>query len=152
MAEIKNASTTDIERLVAYGEQFWHLTKYYKDVGIDYNLDTVTTITKHLVKNGIVLYAEEDGEVVGLMLVFVSPFPMNADYLQATEWVFYVDESHRRTGLGQDLIQEAEAQLLERGVTLFSMISLSNVTPEAAERLYENLGYEHTETAFTKVL
>jgi len=102
---------------------------------------------------GIVLYVEDDeGQMIGLMLVIIAPFLMNKHYLTACEWVFYVEPEYRRGGLGDKLIDEAEKILCEKRVTLFTLVSLVNVTPDAAHKLYESKGFEHSETNFTKVL
>ena len=142
----------DIERMVAYGQQFWHQTRYYA-AGIDYDVETVTAMTQHLIDEGVAMYAEDrDGNIIALMLVIISPFPMNMHFLAACEWVFYVDPAYRRGGLGVKLIQAAEEILKSKSVKFFTMVSLTNVTPEAAHKLYETLGFEQSETNFTKDL
>lgn len=148
---IKDATLADVPKLVAYGQQFWHQTYYFK-AGVDYDVDSITAMTEELVENGIVLYAEEDDKVIALMLVIIAPFPMNHNYKIAVEWVFYVDEAYRRTGMGVTLIKAAEAILINKRVKFFSMVSLTGVTPKAANTLYESLGYQHCEATFTKEL
>ncbi|MGY8962548.1 MAG: GNAT family N-acetyltransferase [Rhodospirillales bacterium] len=150
--KIHAAKVEDVERMVAYGQQFWHQTRYYA-AGVDYDVDTVTNMTHALLDEGVVLYAQDgDGEIVALMLVIIAPFPMNMHFLTACEWVFYVDPMYRRGGLGAKLISQAEKILKDRSVKFFTMVSLSNVTPEAANKLYEALGFEQSETNFTKDL
>ena len=148
--EIKEATFDDVVKLVVYGERFWQQTQYFKD-GIAYDPDTILAMTNTLIDEGVVLYADDaEGNVVALMLVIVSPFPMNAHYLAACEWVFYVDPDYRRGGLGAKLIQAAEDLLKEREVKYFTMVSLTTVTPEAAHQVYKSLGFNHSETNFTK--
>jgi len=148
----------EVDKLVAYGEQFWEQTLYHK-AGIKYDKYSVKKMTEYLAApsdnggEGVVLFAhDEDDNVVGLLLVIIGPFPMNHAYRAATEWVFYVDPAHRKAGVGQELIAKAEKVLRYRGVRFFTMVSLSNVQPEAAEGLYKSLGYQHAETSFTKDL
>jgi len=149
---IKLAVHDDIFRLVKYGAQFWQETSYYK-AGVAYNRDTVMAMVAHLIDEGVVLYAEDaDDRVIGLMLVIVTPFLMNANYLSACEWVFYVDPEYRRGGLGVALIDEAEEILREQDVKFFTMVSLSNVAPEAAAALYKSLGFKPAETSYLKDL
>ena len=150
LVDVYLAQPGDVDRMVAYGKQFWHQTRYYA-AGVEYDVDTVTHFTRYLLDEGIVMYAEDiKGEIVALMLVIIAPFPMNHHHLCATEWVFYVDPAYRRGGLGVKLIAQAEQILKERRVKFFTMVSLTNVTPEAANKLYETLGFEHSETNFTK--
>lgn len=146
---IKQATHEDTVRLVVYGNQFWEQTKYAEI--IPYDTETVVEMTNELIDSGVVLYAEHEGEIIGLMLVIISPFLMNKHYLSACEWVFYVDPAHRRGGVGVELINEAERLLREKQVTYFTMVSLANM-PDAATKLYEGLGFERSETNFTKVL
>ena len=151
-ATIREATVDDVVRLVVYGDQFWSQTRYYA-AGVEYHTETVIERTNQLIDDGVVLYAENaEGDIVALMLVAIAPFPMNYHHLCACEWVFYVDPAYRRGGLGAKLIQQAEHLLKERRVKFFTMVSLVNVTPEAANKLYESLGFEHSEANFTKEL
>ncbi len=148
---VLTATEEDVDSLVEYGRTFWEQTHYFAD-GIDYDAVGVAGVTHWLLSNGLALYAEKGGEVVGLLLAFIGPFPMNPAFECATEWVFYVDPEVRKEGVGQQLINRAEKILRKRGTKYLSMISLSNVQPEAAEGLYKSLGFRHTETSFTKDL
>lgn len=151
-ASIHLATSDDIDRMVAYGEQFWHQTRYCA-AGVEYDVDTVTHFTRYLLDEGVVMYAVDDQDkIIALMLVIIAPFPMNMNHLCATEWVFYVDAAYRHGGLGVKLIAQAEQILKDRRVKFFTMVSLSNVAPEAANQLYKTLGFEHSETNFTKEL
>lgn len=145
------ASYDDVEKMVIYGEQFWHQTRYFER-GVTYDFESVMAMTNHLIDEGIVLYAEADDEVVALMLIVVSPLPMNNDHLTAAEWVFYIDKKYRGSRLGVKLMKKAEEMLTKKRVQFFTMISMTNVTPDAANRLYEHLGFEHLESCFTKEL
>jgi len=148
--EVHQATIDDVDRMVAYGQQFWHQTRYYK-AGVEYHVETVTNMTRYLLDEGIVLYSEDcEGKIIALMLVIIAPLPMNMHHLVGCEWVFYVDESYRRGGLGVKLIHQAEKLLKEQRVKFFTMVSLTNVTPKAANKLYESLGFESSESSFTK--
>ena len=149
---VEVASHADIERLVNYGERFWEETGYF-EAGVGYDFETVTDMTAQLIDEGVVLYAEtQAGEIVALMLVIIGSFPMNRNFTAACEWVFYVDPAYRRGGLGIELLMTAETILKQQKVKFFTMVSLANVTPEAANKLYQSLGFEHSETNYTKDL
>jgi len=136
--------------MVEYGETFWKQTSYYKDHGIPYDKATVINVASECMDNGVALAAVDGEKVCGLMLCLVTPFPMNAKYRQAVEWVFYVDYKYRNTGLGERLIKRAEVKLHQMGVSMLTMVALTNVTPDTAIRLYEKMGYTHSETSMTK--
>ncbi len=149
--EIHTATHKDVTRMVVYGSQFWTQTRYFK-CGIAYDTESVIEMTEQLIDNGIVLYAEDENEIVALMLVIITPCLMNKNYMMAVEWVFYVDPDYRRSGLGVKLIAAAEHILQQRHVKFFTMVSLTHVTPDAANQLYETLGFEHSEANYTKEL
>lgn len=147
---ISVATMDDLPEMIKLGKKFWKQTSYYKDHGIDYDVRTVWNVSVECIMNGVSLVNKTDGRIDGLMLIPIVPFPMNANYTSATEWVFFVDPSKRGSRAGYQMIVEAEAMLKEKGVTLFSLVSLTNVTPEVANKLYEGMGFEHSETGFTK--
>ena len=155
MVEYCQAQEQDVATLVAYGETFWKETIYYKEWGVEYDSYSVANMTRHLMNTGLVYFAHEKDDrskIVGMILMVESPLPMNNAYRITTEWVFYVDENWRNKGVGQQLIADAEWYMKQTGHRFMSMISLTNVTPEAAEGLYKSLGYQQTETSFTKEL
>ena len=145
------ATMGDLPEMIKLGKKFWKQTAYYKDHGIDYDVRTVWEVSKECITNGVSLCSwSEDGKIDGIMLMPIVPFPMNANYTSATEWVFFVDPSKRGSRAGYQMIRKAEVLLKEKGVTLFSLVSLTNVTPDVANKLYEGMGFEHSETGFTK--
>lgn len=147
---IRKAEMSDLVAMMRLGKEFWHQTKYYKDWGIPYHGVSVATHATQCIDMGATFIDEQDGEIAGMILVYITRFPMDYRVLQGTEWVFYVDPDKRGGKTAVGLMEAAEAALKEMGVKLFSMISLSNVTPERAEKLYQHLGFEHSETGFTK--
>ncbi len=149
-AFIRQASIDDIGRLVDYAKIFWDQTDYASVV--EYDVDTMVDTTKGLIEDDVVLYAEHEGQVVGLLCIMISPFLMNRNYLSACEWGFYVDEEYRSSGLGVGLIQRAEEILKDKKVTFFTLVSLANLRPKAVGRFYERLGFSLTESDYTKVL
>lgn len=147
---IRKAEMKDLSAMMKLGKTFWHQTKYYKDWNIPYHGPSVAQHAVACIDMGATFIDEQDGEVAGMILIYISQFPMDYRKLSATEWVFYVEPNKRGGKTAVALLEAAEAALKEMGVKLFSMISLSNVTPERAERLYEHLGFQHSETGFTK--
>ncbi len=147
---IREATAEDITRLIAFAEVFWKQTEYASVV--NYDIDTMMDTTLGLIDNDVVLYAEDQGEVVGLLCIMISPFPMNRNFLSACEWGFYVAESHRHSGLGVRLLKQAEELLKEKKVTFFTMISLANLRPKAVGRFYERMGFRLAECDYVKVI
>lgn len=147
--KVVQASVEDAVRIAVFGEQFWRQTDDFQ-AGIEYDSDSVLETINAIVEDGVALYAEHDGTLVGLMLVIVAPHLMNKNHLLAYEWVFYVAPKFRRGGLGTDLIVTAEQVLKKKRVSYFTMVSLQNVTPKEADKLYERLGFVLSEKSFKK--
>lgn len=146
---IRPAELKDVDRIYKFGRAFWDQTKYAQ-AGIEYDYDTVTQVIVMCMQDGVALLAEDDGKIIGMILVLVFPFLMNANHLTATEWVFYTDPEYRSQGVGETLLEMSEDLLRARDVTLFNMVCLSNVTPDNAIRLYEKQGFTLAETTYMK--
>ena len=146
---LRGARKMEAETIYEFGKQFYRRTKYAK-AGIEYDYDTVTDFIRWIIDEGVALLALDGKEIVGILLIPVTPFPMNANVLIATEWVFYTDPDRQQEGIGRKMLQQAEYMLKLMGVKLFNMVSLSNVTPGVANQLYRDEGFTLAETTFMK--
>jgi ribosomal protein S18 acetylase RimI-like enzyme len=84
----------------------------------------------------IVLAAFEDGEVVGTVQVVFATQPNQPHRADIAKLL--VRRSARRRGIAERLMEHAEAEARAEGRTL---LVLDTVTGDAAERLYERLGW-----------
>jgi ribosomal protein S18 acetylase RimI-like enzyme len=84
----------------------------------------------------MILGAFADGELVGTVQV-VAAWPPNQPH-RADIAKLLVHRKARRRGIAELLMAEAEREALAAGKTL---LVLDTVTGDAAERLYERLGY-----------
>jgi GNAT superfamily N-acetyltransferase len=111
--------------------------------------DQVATIAAMLIDTGVMLVAEVDGAVVGMIGLAVMPFTFNPALTIAAEVVWWVEPDAQRLGLGRALLAAVEPAALERGARAVQMMTLATSPPLAAA-LYEHMGFEHSETSFTK--
>lgn len=91
------------------------------------------------------LVAEADGRIVGYLLGFDHrAFFANGP----VSWVeeIYVSDSHRRSGLGRDLMNSFENWCRSRGSRLIGLAT------RRASEFYEAIGYEESATYFRRVL
>lgn len=152
MVKIKRAKLDDVDAMVTFGEGFWTQTMYYKQ-GVEYDYPAITALTTNLIETGgIVQVAYDDDRVVGIILMVKGPMPFNPGALVATELVYYVDPEYRNTGVGTQLLQQAENIAKQQEIKFITMIHLDSVQPEKAESVYNSMGYHRNETAFTKDL
>lgn len=95
------------------------------------------------------LLAEVEGHVVGFAALRIVPCVFYADpHGELTE--LFVEEDHRRLGVGRELLDLAEKIARERGVTeLFVLTDSSN---HIAQAFYSSMGYQDGELAFSKEL
>lgn len=152
MVVIRGAKTSDLDVLVEYGEKFYESTRYPEE-GLEYQPEVVEDLIEVLIDGaGYVLVLEVDGEVKGFILMALIALPYNPDVLSAGELAFYIDEKYRRGKYGTQLLQYAEVVAREKGAKYCTMVSMETSTPRQAEALYENMGYQRTETTYTKEL
>ncbi len=151
MIRPREATHDDVEEMVAFGQEFWHQTGYYKQ-GVAYDATAIALLTHHLIDTGIVLVAMDADRVVGILLMVMGPMPFNPLAICATEIVYYVAPAYRKGGLGVRILHKAEKVAKSNNVKYVSMVLLASVEPEKPAAVYKRLGYEQTETAFTKDL
>jgi phosphinothricin acetyltransferase len=85
------------------------------------------------------LVSEHEGRIVGY--AYAARFNVRAAYRWSVEVSVYVDEAHRRSGIGRSLMSSLLTQLAERGfVNAFAGIALPN---PGSVRLVEALGFDH---------
>jgi GNAT superfamily N-acetyltransferase len=89
------------------------------------------------------LVAEKDGHGVGW--VHVALVPSLAMGLTADIGGLVVDDAHRSSGIGAELLAAAEAWARERGAT--RMVVRSRIARERAHRFYEREGYALVKTS-----
>ena len=90
-----------------------------------------------------------DGELIGYIAFFIQPHVHYKDCKTAYEDVYFIKKEYRKGRIGIKLFQYAEKVLKERGVNrmiVHTKIHLDN------SRLFEYLGYKHTDKLFTKIL
>lgn len=85
------------------------------------------------------LIAEEDGEVVGFLLGFVSPQDPPTAYIHLVG----INPDHRRLGVGKQLYERFAERAGTAGVTKIKAIT--TVGNEGSVRFHEALGFDVTE-------
>lgn len=146
---IRHAIHSDIGAIVAMSEKFYATTHYSR--WADFNPETVESLATNLLENHILLVAEVDGEVVGMVGLFVAPFMFNHDRIGAYEVVWWVNPDAQGAGVGMELLAAIEPACRAKGVNAIQMVMMAN-SPPKAQAIYEKFGYNHSETSFTKEL
>lgn len=147
--QVRQATERDVADIVRMSRAFYATTTY-RDYA-DFNEESVTALTKALVADHVMLVAEIEGAVVGMVGLFVVPFLFNGDHRMAHEVVWYVDPDAQGAGAGKALLAAIEPACKANGATGIFMIHLSNSPPQAAE-IYQRMGYSHSETVYVRTI
>jgi GNAT superfamily N-acetyltransferase len=146
---IRHAIHKDIGAIIAMSEKFYATTHYSR--WAEFNPETVDSLATSLLENHILLVAELDDEVVGMVGLFVAPFMFNNDRIGAYEVVWWVNPDAQGAGVGMELLAAIEPACRAKGVNAIQMVMMAN-SPPKAQAIYEKFGYNHSETSFTKEL
>jgi GNAT superfamily N-acetyltransferase len=90
-----------------------------------------------------------DGEIIGYVVFIIQPHLHYKTCLTAFEDIYFIKKEYRRGRIGIKMFQYAERVLKERGINRIiygTKVHLDN------SRLFEYLGYKHTDKVFTKLL
>jgi ribosomal protein S18 acetylase RimI-like enzyme len=105
--------------------------------------------------SGILLLAERDGRVVGMLIGEVEDEPEGSDTFAIPDRVAHLHDvavlpEARGGGIGHALMARFEAELRERGVVSYGLDVMAG--NEGARRFYEALGFELADMVFEKRL
>lgn len=143
---IRAATEADIPGIVRMSRIFYGTTAYTQHADMDDA--TVARLTRQLM-DSVMLVAERDGELVGMVGLVVAPFMFNDSIRVAYEVVWYVDPDAQGAGVGKALLAAIEPACAARGASAVVMVHLATSPPQAAA-IYERMGYQHSESSFTK--
>lgn len=94
-----------------------------------------------------VVTCRDEGKLVGYSVFGVMPHIRYADCKIAKEDLYYIKPEYRNKGLGKQLFIETEKVLKDQGV---NQIIFTTKTYSDNSHIFEKLGYEFYEKAFTK--
>lgn len=149
MTTIRKATLADVPAIVSMSAKFYATTNYAK--WADFNAESVAALAANLAENHVMLLAEQAGEVVGMVGLFVAPFVFNTDRTGAYEVVWWVNPDAQGQGAGKALLAAIEPACKDAGCHAIQMVHLSTSPPQAAA-IYERMGYAHTESSYTRTL
>ena len=117
----------------------------------DFPLDPDYEAYRHLAKAGMLrcITCRMDGNLIGYIVFYIQPHLHYKSCKTAFEDIYYVKKEFRKGRIGIKLFQYAEKVLKEHGVNRIIMhtkVHLDN------SRLFEYLGYKHTDKLYTKLL
>jgi GNAT superfamily N-acetyltransferase len=146
---IRNATHNDLGAIVLMASKFYETTSYAE--WADFCPITVENLAAMMIDTGVMLVADSDAGLVGMVGLVVAPFMFNDQRTAAYEVVWWVDPVAQGEGVGKALLAAIDGACRAKGCDTVQMVHLHNSPPQAAA-LYERLGYRHTESSYTKRL
>lgn len=143
---IREAKEQDIPRLVEMGSRSLR-EGAYKDMISDNRVQTATLAEQVINQSGKVLVAEENGQLVGLLAMFIGPHFFSGEII-ATELMWYCEPEYRRSFTAIGLLRAAEKTARNAGAK--SMIFTAPT--QEVEQAYKCLGYHWVEANYRKAL
>ena len=129
------------------------LPLHYEELSVtkEYELEPDYDAYKRLANNGVLrtITCRADDELIGYIIFTVHPHFHYKSCMTAFEDIYFVKKEYRKGRVGIRLFQYAEQVLKERGV---NRIILSTKVHLDNSRLFEYLGYKHTDKTFSKML
>ncbi len=146
---VRNAVMDDVDDIVRMSAKFYATTNYRHFA--DMSDETVGNLVRDLIDRGIMLVAESEGRVMGMAGLYIGPFLFNSDKSGAYEVVWWVSPDEQGRGAGKMLMDAIESSSRDKGCDIIQMVTLATSPPHAG-KIYETMGYAHSETSYTKVL
>lgn len=146
---VRDAVENDVKSIVAMSRKFYATTNYRHFA--DMSEETVGNLVRDLIDRGIMLVAEDNGSVMGMAGLYVGPFLFNSEKTGAYEVVWWVSPDNQGMGAGKMLMDAIETSSRDKGCDIIQMVTLATSPPHAG-KIYETMGYAHSETSYTKVL
>ena len=144
---IRELTIKEVPLLIECAKSFWEEGRIPGRFNADCFVKGWTAFLEQRI--GVILVAEEQGEIVGG--IGGSLFPdFNTGDLTATEMFWYLMPGHR--GQGLRLLREFERAMRERGGKRIWMVHLMAVNAERMAEYYARNGYALSEQFFVKEL
>ncbi len=146
MITITPASESDTPVLLRMSEQFYPMTEY--NLFAPFDTVTITNLINSLRDDHVLLVIKVDEQVVGFAGAYVLPWLFNSSVKTGHEVIFWVDPEYRGGQLGLKLMVALEVAVKDAGAVTLQMVHFVHI--RGAEKIYQALGYTHTEDNYIK--
>lgn len=145
---VRDGKAEDIPTVVEMAREFWKHTRYDDPFDQDY----VAFMTGMALEHGLLAILEVDGAIEGFTAGLKAPLLACAGVLSGTEIAWWVNPAARKGRNGIALMQHIERMAKAQGVKYWNMIVMESCQPEVGAAIYKRLGYEKSETSYTRIL
>lgn len=123
-----------------------------KDYGLTITDDGIDKTAQLFMDNHILLLAEKDKKVIGLIGGVAVPSSFSSKEIVGQEFMWYLEKDERRGSIGFRLLKAFEEECKARGAKKVIMIHMLNLNSEAMSKFYEKQGYIPMEKHYIKEL
>lgn len=145
---VRDGTKDDLPDVVVMAREFWTHTRYDEEFDEEY----VWFMTSLALEHGLLAVLEVDGITEGFVAGLKAPLLACASVLNGTEIACWVNPEARKGRNGIALIKHIENMARAQGIKYWNMIVMESCEPEHGARIYRGLGYEKSETSYTRVL
>ena len=140
---IREANNDDAASLLSMGELMHNESPRFNKFTFD--KEKAANLIQHLIAidNGIVIVAEHEGNLVGMIGGMVCEQFFSKD-LYACDFVVYIDPEHRGTSAIIRMIKLFEERAIKLGAKEISLGISTEIHAERTANLYEKLGYKRS--------
>jgi GNAT superfamily N-acetyltransferase len=150
MMRVREATMNDLDVMIGIARPYIERSSYAAYGPLCE--DACRNLVAMVLERGILLVAETDDVVLGLLGALVVPLMTNAAVLGASEVIFFVrDDLRAARGASRHLLRALEAECRARGLR-FLQVHAMHSSPPPLFSLYHKQGYRPTEYSFTKAL
>lgn len=145
---VRDGTLDDLPAVVDMAREFWKHTRYDEDFDADY----VEHLTRTALNHGLLAVLEVDGAPNGFVAGLKMPLLANSSVLCGTEIALWINPYARKGRNGIALIKHIENMAKSEGIKYWNMIVMESCQPEVGSSIYKRLGYEKSETSYTRIL
>lgn len=140
------AEEKDFDEILRMSAEFWLSTQFDEEFEPDHTRLMVRMAYEH----GLLAVVENEG-IVGFCAGISSYLLGSTKARCATELAWWIDPGHRAGKNGIALLCFMEELVKEQKIKYWTMVSMQSSMPEVVGKMYERMGYVHSETGYTKV-
>lgn len=149
---IREAELTDVDQLMRLSREFYRCGGF-RDKGMSFNEKTFKNFLAGLISGefGIILIAEQNSEITGMIAAFVNPCMLDDAQAIVTELFWWVSPAHRGR-IGLKLLKALEKSAEKIDAKFIIMASLANGKENIFKKYYKKTGYKLLEYHYIKEL
>jgi len=148
---IRKAKLDEVEKLIdIFGEKYYRYSGL-KDLGLLYDPEQTKKYFTTLMRMNvcIMIVLENESRFLGVIGAILSPWMCNMKQIILTEVFWWIDKNARGNGVARKMITALIHEGKKVGVTHLSLSTMPK-REEALKRFYRSLGFNRTDSLFTK--